>query len=86
MARTITELGLKEFLSLTQGYVLERQGLAITHSAATWLDLSASPAGGPVPRLPRVRSQGARWPGVGALPTSGPSNPACQPGGKKVDC
>jgi len=31
MARTITEIGLKEFLSLTQGYVLERQGLAITH-------------------------------------------------------
>jgi hypothetical protein len=43
MVRTITERGLKEFRSLTQGYVLECQGLAITHSAATWLALSASP-------------------------------------------
>jgi hypothetical protein len=43
MVRTITERGLKEFRSLTQGYVLERQDLAITHSAATWLALSASP-------------------------------------------
>ena len=32
MARTITERGLKEFLSLTQRYVLER--LAITHRGA----------------------------------------------------
>jgi hypothetical protein len=37
MARTITERGLKEFLSLTRSSVLERQGLAITHSEATWL-------------------------------------------------